>query len=99
MAAGTEAPACVYVIGTLTPAGPRTYVGWSVDVTRRLAEHNGRGGRGAKSTRGRVWQLLHVEHFATKSEAMRREWALKRDRKLRKTLASQMLAGAAAPWG
>lgn len=79
--------AFVYVIGTLTPTGPRTYVGWSFDVTRRLSEHNGQGTRGAKSTRGRVWHVLHVESFPDKQEAMRREWHLKRDRKARKALA------------
>lgn len=81
--------AYVYVIGTLTLQGPRSYVGWSFDVTRRLAEHNGQGGRGAKSTRGRVWHLLHVEQYPNKIEAMRREWTLKRDRKLRKSLLQQ----------
>ena len=64
---------------------PRTYVGWSTDVEARLETHN--SGKGAKSTRGRQWELVYVERFRTFGQAMSREWHLKRDRKLRKQLA------------
>lgn len=77
--------AYVYVLGTATAKRRLTYVGWTDDVARRLAQHN--AGKGARSTRGRVWVLLHSERFATKREAMSREWYLKRDRKFRKQLA------------
>jgi putative endonuclease len=80
----------VYVIVTQDPRGARTYVGWALDPDRRLAQHN--SGKGARSTRGRAWALLHVEAFASKSEAMRREWHLKRDRAFRKRLAVAWLA-------
>ena len=43
-------------------------------------------GTGAKSTRGRQWELLYVEKFFTRGDAMSREWYLKRDRKFRKSL-------------
>ena len=82
--------AVVYVIGSRTAAGWRTYVGWTLDLDRRLARHN--AGSGAKSTRGRTWVLLHVEHFATRREAMSREWHLKRDRALRRRLAQAAAA-------
>lgn len=82
----SERPAFVYVIACATPRGPLTYVGWSLDPERRLAEHNG-APKGAKSTRGRAWQLLYVEKFPDRRAAMSREWHLKRDRKLRATLA------------
>jgi putative endonuclease len=83
----------VYVLITTTTAGGRgylTYVGWTLDPDRRLAEHN--AGTGARSTRGRVWTLLHVEQWPSRQEAMRREWHLKRDRRLRKQLADAWLA-------
>tara|TARA_R110000796_G_scaffold128308_1_gene243768 strand:+ start:5266 stop:5538 length:273 start_codon:yes stop_codon:yes gene_type:complete len=64
---------------------PRTYVGWSTDVAARLVTHN--SGKGAKTTRGRQWDLVYVERFRTFGQAMSREWHLKRDRKLRKMLA------------
>ena len=41
--------------------------------------------RARARTRGRTWVLLHSEWFATRREAMSREWHLKRDRKFRKT--------------
>ncbi len=75
----------VYVLGTVSKKRHLTYVGWTNDVAARLAKHN--AGTGARTTRGRVWVLLHSEWFATRREAMSREWQLKRDRKLRKALA------------
>jgi putative endonuclease len=74
----------VYVLGCASAAGPRTYVGWTIDLEQRLRKHN--AGAGAKSTRGRVWSLLYVERYDTKSEAMSREWHLKRDAVLRREL-------------
>jgi putative endonuclease len=78
-------PSFVYVLGCKTPDRCLTYVGWTTDVERRLAQHN--GGTGARSTRGRVWVLLHTEKLRTRRQAMSREWHLKRDRKFRKALA------------
>jgi putative endonuclease len=78
------APCFVYVLGSFGKGGYRTYVGWSCDVDRRLAQHN--TGAGARSTRGRTWTLLYVELHATRGEAMSREWRLKRDRRFRKQL-------------
>lgn len=78
----------VYVLGTRTGSRTLTYVGWSNDVMKRLAKHN--VGKGAKTTRGRSWQLLHSEWFPTRKEAMSREWFLKRDRKFRKKLTAKI---------
>jgi putative endonuclease len=78
----------VSVLGTRSKTRPLTYVGWTNDVARRLAKHN--SGKGARTTRGRIWVLLHSEWFATRREAMSREWHLKRDRKFRKTLARKL---------
>lgn len=80
----------VYVLGCSHKGRYLTYVGWTTDVARRLAEHN--AGKGARTTRGRIWVLLHSEGFATRAEAMSREWYLKRDRRFRKTLADKTLA-------
>lgn len=74
----------VYVVGTLTPRGPLTYVGWTVDLAQRLAAHNGKGG--ARFTKGRRWQLLYAEALPDRRKAMSREWHLKRDRQLRNAL-------------
>lgn len=79
----------VYMLGTVDRNGHRTYVGWTLDLDRRLAQHN--SGKGARSTRGRIWILLHTERFATRREAMSREWYLKRDRPFRKLLAQKII--------
>lgn len=79
----------VYVLGTVTRRGPLTYVGWTHDVARRLKQHN--SGKGARFTRGRAWVLLHSERFKTKRAAMSREWRLKRDRALRRSLAAALV--------
>jgi len=74
----------VYILGEIGGARPRTYVGWTTDIDKRLAEHN--AGTGARSTRGRQWRLLYAERYKTRSDALRREWYLKRDRALRARL-------------
>ena len=80
--------AYVYILGS-EDSGDRktarkTYVGWTTDPDRRLEQHN--TGRGAKSTRGRRWCVLYLERYETRNEAMRREWALKRDKAFRASL-------------
>lgn len=81
------APLCfVYVLGCSDRHGVRTYVGWTNDIRKRLRRHN--SGKGARSTRGRAWQLLYVEYFTTRTGAMRREYFLKRERVFRKKLSA-----------
>ena len=74
----------VYVLGSRRKNDCRTYVGWTIDLERRLQQHN--AGVGAKSSRGRKWVLLYSEICKSRSEAMSREWHIKRDRKFRTTL-------------
>lgn len=53
------------------------YCGIARDVEARLAQH--RAGKGAKYTRGRgPLELVHAEALPTKSEALKRERAVKR---------------------
>lgn len=53
------------------------YAGWTNDVEKRLKSHN--AGTGAKYTRARLpVTLAYLETFDTKSEAMKREAALKK---------------------
>ena len=53
------------------------YTGWTNDITHRLKMHN--EGKGAKNTsvRGPV-ELVYLEEFETKQEAMSREAKIKR---------------------
>lgn len=61
------------------------YTGWTNDLEKRVDEHN--KGKGAKYTRTRrPVELVYYEEFATKQEAMKREYAikqLKREEKLK----------------
>lgn len=81
----------VYILGCAGKGRYSTYVGWTNDVERRVAQHN--AGKGARSTRGRTWVLLHVEQHPTRQEAMSREWHLKRDRLFRKRVAQGLKTG------
>ncbi len=79
-------PSFVYVLMADRPGGRvLTYVGWTLDLDRRLAEHNG-GAKGAKSTRGRQWALVYAEKHRTRKGAMKREFKLKNDRAFRSLL-------------
>lgn len=74
MAAGEGEIHYVYIVrcsdGTL-------YTGWTNHLERRIQVHN--EGRGAKYTRSRrPVELVYAERFATKTEALRRECAIKR---------------------
>jgi putative endonuclease len=74
-----------YVYVLLSRSKPkRTYVGWTLDLDRRVEQHN--GGSGAKFTRGGLWMLVYAERHRTRNGAMRREVFLKRDRKFRTML-------------
>jgi putative endonuclease len=90
MSKARTAPRCfVYILGSRRGKDCRTYVGWTLDLERRLAQHN--NGTGAKSTRGRDWRLLYAECCATRGAAMSREWHLKRARKLRHALRAALI--------
>jgi putative endonuclease len=79
----------VYVLAARNKNGRLvTYVGWTLDLQRRLEEHNAKGGRGAKATRGRVWALIYAEKHNRRRNAMAREYVLKHDRIFRARLRS-----------
>ena len=79
-------PSFVYVLAAKNPGGRTiTYVGWTLDLDRRLEEHNGKRA-GARSTRGRAWVLVYAEKHRTRKGAMRREFVLKNDKKFRASL-------------
>jgi putative endonuclease len=67
------------------------YTGWAVDVERRVKAHN--AGRGAAYTRmhGPV-ELVYCEELPTRSEAQKRELAIKRYPRAKKLALCQPLA-------
>ena len=55
----------------------RLYTGWTNDLEKRIEAHN--TGKGAKYTKTRrPVRLVYFETFATKEEAMSREYHIKR---------------------
>ena len=68
-----------YVYLLYSVSSGKLYTGISTAPTRRLAEHNGLGTKGAKATRaGRPWKIVHVESVPTKSAALKREAEIKK---------------------
>ena len=61
-----------------------TYVGYTNNLKKRINLHN--SGKGAKFTRGRIWQLIFKEKFKSKKEAISREYYIKKNRSLRKKI-------------
>ena len=87
-------PCYTYVLGSWSDCAnggsPRLYSGWTHNLEKRLAAHN--AGKGAKATRGRVWQILHFEVFKTRGAAMSREAELKKNLKTNQSLREEILA-------
>jgi len=71
----------VYVISTKRKLKLITYVGYTNNLKKRLNLHN--NGKGAKFTRGRQWKIIYSEKYDTKSEAISREYYIKKNRKFR----------------
>jgi len=71
----------VYVISTNTNLKLVTYVGYTNNLKKRLNLHN--KGKGAKFTRGRRWKVIYSEKYATKNEALAKEYYIKKNRKFR----------------
>lgn len=68
------------------------YTGWTNDLQKRVAAHN--AGNGAKYTRTRLpVKLVYSEAFATKPEAMRREYQIKQLSREEKLLLIQKQTG------
>jgi len=65
----------VYIVEN--PAG-KLYVGQTNDPDRRLVEHNNPDrGSGKYTHKNRPWQLVHIEEYASRAEAVQRERFIK----------------------
>ena len=78
-------PYFVYlIVSKLKNKKKLSYVGYSKDLNKRLNLHN--SGKGAKFTRGKKWNLVYYKEYNTKSDAMKNEYKLKKNYKLRKKI-------------
>ncbi|MBI3431626.1 MAG: GIY-YIG nuclease family protein [Hydrogenophilales bacterium] len=79
------ASGAVWWVYMLRCADGSLYTGITTDVVRRVAEHNGDTGLGARYTRSRrPVELVYAEAAANRAEAARREAAIKRLDRARK---------------
>ncbi len=74
----------MYLIISKNIKSVKSYVGYTNNLKKRIALHN--QGKGAKSTRGRNWKLVFKKKFKSKSMAMKYEYFLKKNKKLRKKI-------------
>ncbi len=58
-----------------------SYVGYTNNLKKRIGLHN--SGKGAKFTRGKKWKLVYYRKYDSRSLAMKNEYILKKDYKLR----------------
>ena len=58
-----------------------SYVGYTNNINKRLKLHN--NSKGAKFTRGRNWKLAYYKRYDNKNLAMKEEYKLKKNYKLR----------------
>ncbi len=67
-------PAYIYI---LSCRGGGLYTGWTVDVPRRVEQHQ--AGKGGRYTRSHLpVELVYQEEYPTQGEAMRRECEIKK---------------------
>ena len=71
----------VYLIISLNDKRLISYVGYTNNIRNRLKLHN--SSKGAKFTRGRKWKIIYKKSYNSKSEAMKKEYLLKKDKKKR----------------
>ena len=64
----------VYVL--YSPSFGKIYIGYTSDLDARLRSHNEESTKGY-TKRYRPWEVVYTENYESRSEAMRREKALK----------------------
>ena len=66
-----------------------SYVGYTDSLKKRLKLHN--TGKGAKYTRGRQWKIIYSKSYLSKSQAIKEEFKLKKNYKLRKEIKKKFI--------
>tara|TARA_B100000945_G_C20411516_1_gene612838 strand:+ start:1074 stop:1325 length:252 start_codon:yes stop_codon:yes gene_type:complete len=74
----------VYLIISKKNEIVRTYVGYTNNLNQRLKKHN--SNKGAKSTKGRFWKIAYKKRKKYKITALKYEYYLKNNKKLRKKI-------------
>ena len=80
----------VYILISQELKNPTTYVGYTNNLKKRLLLHN--QSKGAKFTKGKLWKIIYKKKYKTKSDAMKNEYKLKKDRKKRSLIKIKYLS-------
>ena len=80
----------VYLIASIKYSKTKTYVGYTTNLSKRISKHN--SNKGAKSTRGRYWKLVYFEKYRSKKKALKREYIIKKNIKVRNKIKSKYLS-------
>ena len=80
----------VYLIVTKKNNKTKSYVGYTSNITKRLIDHN--SSKGAKATRGKQWEYAYLKRYNSKSNAMKGEFKLKKNYKLRNKIKSNFFS-------
>ncbi len=79
----------VYLIVTKYKKNLISYVGYTKDLKKRLFLHN--NSKGAKFTKGRHWKLIYFKKYKSKIKALKEEYNLKKNYKLRSKIKKKYL--------
>ena len=79
----------IYLLISITKERIISYVGYTINLKKRIKLHN--TSKGAKFTRGRKWVLIYKKEYKSKSEALKQEYKLKKDYKKRKEIKNNYL--------
>ncbi len=71
----------VYILLSFHKKKFYTYVGSTLNLKKRLSLHN--LSKGAKYTRGKKWSIIYSRVYFCKSDALKNEYKLKKNRKVR----------------
>ena len=82
-------PYFVYMLLTKHRGKFISYVGYTNNLKNRLSLHN--SSKGAKFTKGKKWEIIYSKKYLNKSKAMKDEYNLKKDYKLRNKIKSKFI--------
>ncbi len=71
----------VYLLVTKRKNKVISYVGYTNNIKKRIILHN--SSKGAKFTKGKKWKLIYLKKYQNKVDAMKNEYKLKKNYKLR----------------
>ncbi len=71
----------VYMLLTKRAGKFLSYVGYTSNLKKRINKHN--TSKGAKFTKGSTWKIIYKRKFISKIDALRYEYLLKNNKKLR----------------